>query len=410
VNAARPQPVAAPLHVIRSDAEAIAVAHEVAEQLLPGASERDRTRAIPFDEMELLSASGLLGITVPASHGGADVSFATVSEVFRIISAADAAIGQLPQNHFFFVEAIRQDGTPEQKDFFFAELLAGKRLGNAQAERNAGSATGMSTRISRTGEGALRLDGRKYYCTGALTAHWIPVAAHDEQDRHVLVFVPRDASGVTVEADWNAMGQRTTYSGTVTLDDVAIQDWQIIEHWRIFERTGIFHPYGVLLHAAIDVGIAANALNDAVDHIRLRSRPRLGAAAASSPEDPLLLARLGQLATRLHASEALLARAARRLDEVVANVTEQRVALAAVEIGEAKAFAEQVSVEISSELFALLGSSATDESLNLNRHWRNARTHTVHDANDWRYHAAGNYLVNGVAPGKPVRKPIRTKD
>ena len=71
-----------------------------------------------------------------------------------------------------------------------------------------------------------------------------------------------------------------------------------------------------------------------------------------------------------------------------------------------KAYAELVSIELSSELFALLGSSATDESLNLNRHWRNARTHTVHDANDWRYHASGNYLVNGLPPGKPVRKPV----
>lgn len=406
MNAARPQPVAAPLHRIATDAEAIAVAHEVAEQLAPGASERDRMRAIPLDEMDLLSASGLLGITVPKAYGGADVSFATVTEVFRILSAADAAIGQLPQNHFFFVDAIRQDGSDEQKDLFFAELLAGKRLGNAQAERNAGTATGMSTRITRTGKGR-RLDGKKYYCTGALTAHWIPVAAHDEEDRQILVFVTRDAPGVTVEADWNAMGQRTTYSGTVTLDDVTVEDWQVIEHWRALERTSVFFSYGVLLHAAIDVGIAANALNETVEQIRQRSRPRLGAAAASSREDPLLLARLGQLATKYHASEALLARAAHRLDEVAANVTEQGAALAAVEVGEAKAFAEEVSVQISSELFALLGSSATDETLNLNRHWRNARTHTVHDANDWRYHAAGNYLVNGVAPGKTVRKPVQ---
>lgn len=404
MSLAHPQPVAAPLRHIKSDAEAIAVAHDVAEQLAPGASERDRHRTIPLDEMDLLSASGLLGITVPASHGGADVSFATVIEVFRIISAADAAIGQLPQNHFFFVEAIRQDGSPTQKDYFFAELLAGKRFGNAQAERNSGTATGMSTHLSRSAADLRYLNGRKYYCTGALTAQWIPVAAYDEKGRHILAFVPRDAAGVTVEADWNAMGQRTTYSGTVTLDGVLVEDWQVVPHWRIFERPGIFHSYGVLLHAAVDVGIAGGALSETVAQIQARNRPRLGAAAASSREDPLLLARLGQLATKVHAAEALLARAAGRLDWAAAAMSEDRAALAAVETGEAKAFAEAVSLEVSSELFALLGSSSTDESLNLNRHWRNARTHTVHDANDWRYHATGNYLVNGIAPSKPVRK------
>jgi hypothetical protein len=61
-------------------------------------------------------------------------------------------------------------------------------------------------------------------------------------------------------------------------------------------------------------------------------------------------------------------------------------------------------VEIASELFALLGTSASDESLNLDRHWRNARVHTVHDANQWRYRASGNWFINGLGPSKPVRR------
>ena len=103
----------------------------------------------------------------------------------------------------------------------------------------------------------------------------------------------------------------------------------------------------------------------------------------------------------------LLARAAQRLDDTAANINEKRAARAAVEVGEAKAFAEHASVEISSELFALLGNGATDETHNLNRHWRNAHTHTVYDANDWRYHASGNYLVNRITPGKPQRGVVR---
>lgn len=78
--------------------------------------------------------------------------------------------------------------------------------------------------------------------------------------------------------------------------------------------------------------------------------------------------------------------------------------LAAIAVGEAKAFAEDVAIEISSEIFALIGSAATDEGLNLNRHWRNARTHTVHDANQWRYLAVGDYLLNGASVRKPLRK------
>jgi len=35
---------------------------------------------------------------------------------------------------------------------------------------------------------------------------------------------------------------------------------------------------------------------------------------------------------------------------------------------------------------------------NLDRHWRNARTHTLHDPVSWKYHAIGNYWLNGTNP------------
>src|SRR5260221_131300 len=82
-----------------SDDEAMEVAYEIARQLAPGASERDRERRLPGPELDPLSSSGLLAVTVPRSHGGADVSFETVGRIFQILSTADPAIGQLPQNH-----------------------------------------------------------------------------------------------------------------------------------------------------------------------------------------------------------------------------------------------------------------------------------------------------------------------
>lgn len=49
-------------------------------------------------------------------------------------------------------------------------------------------------------------------------------------------------------------------------------------------------------------------------------------------------------------------------------------------------------------LFELAGSRATLREHNLDRHWRNARTHTLHDPVRWKYPAIGNYLLNGVLP------------
>lgn len=395
-------------HVIASDAEAIAVARTLAPQIAAGAIDRDRERRVPTAELDALSASGLLAITVPRAFGGADVSYATVTEVFRILSVADPAIGQLPQNHFLFVDAIRQDGSPKQQALFFGEVLRGARFGNAQAERGSASALDMRTRLTADGDAWL-LNGTKYYCTGALTAHWIPVAALDAQERQVLAFVARHAPGVEVLGDWDVIGQRTTFSGSARFTDVHVPVLHVVEHWRLFERASLFHSFGVLLHGAIDVGIARAALEDLIAAVRARARPRLGAQAPSAIEDRLLLGRLGDLAIELHALEALLASAAALHDEVAGDTIDaERAGRAALAAYSVKALAEDVAIDAANQLFALTGASSAESRHGYDRHWRNARVHTIHDANQWRYALVGDWVANGTLPGKPVRKLIST--
>ena len=114
-------------HVIRDGAEALAVARQVAAILLEQDAERDRTREVPAQVVDLYSNSGLWGISVPREFGGAQVSYAVLAEVIAIISAADPSLGQIPQNHYCLLEDIRLQGTPEQQAHFFALALQGHR-------------------------------------------------------------------------------------------------------------------------------------------------------------------------------------------------------------------------------------------------------------------------------------------
>src|SRR3712207_4256310 len=86
-GAARAQ-APAKVRVLRSDEEAVAAAEQAAAVIRAGASERDRTRELPRKEVELLSAVGLYGATVPKAFGGAEIQAVTVAEVFRILAAA----------------------------------------------------------------------------------------------------------------------------------------------------------------------------------------------------------------------------------------------------------------------------------------------------------------------------------
>jgi SfnB family sulfur acquisition oxidoreductase len=388
--------------VITSGAGAVATAQAYAAAIADGAAERDRAGTVPWQELAAFDASGLLAITVPRTYHGPDLPATVLAEVIRTIAAVDPAIAQIPQGHFLMVDVLAVLGTPDQRHRLFAEVLAGGRLGNGMAERGGRHAQDLKTRLTR-GPSGLRLNGRKYYCTGAISSRWLGITALDDDDRLVMVFVERAGPGVQLDEDWNVMGQRATVSGGVILQDVAVDPDLVVPYQAAFEGPQQFGARAQLIHTAIEVGIAGGALRDAGNFVRTKARPFFEAARTgwgeAASQDPHTIHRFGQLAVKVQAAEALLASAAGVLDEVTR--TPRNAAAAArgsLAIAQAKAFGSEVAAEVASEMFSLSGASATDEKYDLSRHWRNARTHASHDPVAWKYHHIGNYLLNDILP------------
>ena len=71
------------------------------------------------------------------------------------------------------------------------------------------------------------MNGKKFYSTGALFAHFIPTAAVDEEKHGLLVFIPRDTPGLSVIDDWDGFGERTTASGSVLL---TMFEWKRLDY------------------------------------------------------------------------------------------------------------------------------------------------------------------------------------
>lgn len=383
--------------VITSDAQALSVAEHIAQQLERDSALRDRERRLPHAELELFTRSGLWAISVPKAFGGAGVSNVTLAKVVARIAQADASLGQIPQNHFYALEVLRVNGSPEQQHRLYAEVLAGRRFGNALAELGTKTAHDRSTRLTRDGAG-YRINGRKFYATGALYAQRIPTSVIDEQGRQQLAFVPADSHGLEVIDDWSGFGQRTTGSGSVTFDNVWVGAEDVVPFESAFERPTPVGPLAQILHAAIDTGIARAAVQDALHFVRTRSRPWVDSGVHKASDDPLTLKSFGHLVIRLHAAEALLERAGEYLDRAQLDSTADNVAAASIAVAEARAISTEVSLSAGTSLFELAGSQATLAEHNLDRHWRNARVHTLHDPVRWKYHAIGNYYLNHANP------------
>ncbi len=392
-------PFSTSAHLIQSEAEALQAAEQFAQFIAQQALERDRDRdrILPHQEVEQFSQGGLWGITVPKEYGGAGVSTDVLTRVVQRIAQADGNFGHIPQNHYYALEVLRVGATHEQKAFFYDQVLQGKRFGNALAEIGKKDFV-RRTQLLKAPDGWF-VDGRKFYCTGSLFAHWIPTLTTSPDDgRLYLVFVPRGAAGVTLTDDWDGFGQRVTGSGSVEFTRVPVQPQWVVPFTDSFERPTTIGPYAQIIHAALDLGIGQGAFEATLPFIRAHSRPWIAAGVGSAAQDPLLLQEVGNVHVRLRAAQALLARAARYVDAAQHAPDEDSVAQASIAVAQAKALSTSASLLAGSKLFELGGTSATQAQHGLDRYWRNARVHTLHDPVRWKYHAIGNYALNGVRP------------
>ncbi|MDF0378437.1 SfnB family sulfur acquisition oxidoreductase [Methylophilus sp. YYY-1] len=385
-------------HRIRSDEEAIAVAKQLAETFAKEASARDRERRLPVAELDAYSQSGLWAITIPKAYGGAGVSYRTLGEVIKIISAADPSLGQLPQNHFVIIEHLILDASESQKQFFFELVLKGARFGNAFSEKGSRTVVEFSTRITPHGEGFV-VNGTKFFATGALLAHWIPIVAATEEGLPYLALAKQGTPGLTVINDWSSFGQRTTASGTVVIEAVKVPAEHVVPIYQAFARPTIAGPSSQFIQAAVDAGIAVGTIAATLEYVKQSARPWIDAKdIQNASDDPYTIQQIGDLELRLHAAEALLDRAADALTRGAAEANETNVAAASIAVAEAKVLTTEIALLAGNKLFELSGTRSTLEELNLDRHWRNARTHTLHDPVRWKFHAIGNYYLNQVNP------------
>lgn len=389
-----PRPAAA----LGSAETAVAAARGLAERFADGAAGRDRERRLPHAEVEYLSDAGLFALTVPARFGGPDLPPSVVAEVFRILATADGSLAQIPHSHYVYLTALRLAGPEELQRRIFGQVLDGARIANAQSERGGRTVADVATVLTRTADG-VRLDGEKFYCTGSPYAHLLAVLARDaETDEQVIAFVPADTPGITIADDWNALGQRTTGSGTVRFDSVAVPPESVLPRSGAVSGPTGYGAFAQLLHVAIDTGIARGALEAAAEFVRTKSRPWFEAGVERAQDDPLTVQRFGELTVTVRAAESALVVGARAVDDAFATPGPDAAAEASLAVATAKVLADRAATEIPSALFEVSGTRSAAGDAGLDRYWRDARTHTLHDPVRYKLHHLGRFTLNEERP------------
>jgi citronellyl-CoA dehydrogenase len=191
-----------------------------------------------------LAEIGLLGLEHPVENGGegADHSFTMVAceELGRIEAAGVAMAVNVQAN--MATPSLATHGTPELRERFLAPAIAGTAVAAiAVTEPDAGSdVAGLRTRAGRDGDDWV-ITGRKLYITNGVQADWVCLLARtsDEGGYRGMsqIVVPTDTPGFSVSRKLDKLGNRSSDTAELVLDEVRVPvDFTIGDVGRGFQQ------------------------------------------------------------------------------------------------------------------------------------------------------------------------------
>lgn len=369
-------------------------------EIAAGAPDRERDRTLAHDAVRALAAAGFGAVRLPVEEGGAGASVSQLIRLLIELGAADSNLPQALRAHFGMVEErlIDPDGPARAK--WLRRVADGAILGNAVTEIGGGKVGATGTRLDTAGD-EWTITGTKFYSTGSLYADWLAIGVSDERDERAFAVVSATHPGLQLVDDWNGFGQRLTASGTTHLDAVAVERDDVFWYADRTPHYMIAFYQQVLLASLAGIGRAIVA--DAVDYVQHRTRVFSHAQADLPREDPLVQQVVGRLAAASFAADAVVLAAADALEAVATARTAGEPVedlIDAAELATSKAHSTVVDTVLgaATTLFEVGGASAVDRDRTLDRHWRNARTISVHNPGIYKQRTVGDHLLNGTAP------------
>lgn len=384
-------------------------AQDLAAKLLPQAVERDALGGNSNDTAPHLKESSLLTGFIPTRYGGQGAPFENVMAAVREIATVDSSLAQIFGWHNINVGFLRTVGSQQVQDTFYPPTVEGNLLwGNASSENVPRVLDWKVTAVPV--DGGYRMSGTKHFCTGSQSADMLMVMAvisGVEAMQEALIFgvLPPDTPGMTINDDWDNIGQRHTESGSVTFDDVFLPAENVLgPPGGYFARpyNTLFAPSAQTVLANIYLGRAIGALRHARRYTQEVTRPWPFSGVSRAVEDPYILQRYGRMQTQLTAAVAVAERAARWTGQAWEAppdefTWEQRGRLM-MEVSQAKILATEAALEVTSGVFEVMGARATTAKERMDRYWRDVRTLTLHDPVTYHQRFVGDWALTGTLP------------
>jgi alkylation response protein AidB-like acyl-CoA dehydrogenase len=372
------------------------VVAQLLERLAESAPQRDLVGGSPKAQRDDLRASGLLALSIPRALGGLGGTWQDTLLVVRQLARVDSSVAHLFAFHHLMLATVQ----------LYSQAVQWERWLRHTARHDWFWGNALNPRDRRATcqrfDGGVLLSGPKSFCSGAQDSEMLVVSG-DDGGELLIAAVPTSRSGIQVIQDWDNMGQRQTDSGSVQFDRLRIDDADVLRDPGPLStpRSCLRSLISQLILVNIYVGIAEGAFEDARRYTLQEARPWHASTFERVEDDPHVLTQFGEFHVSLEALRLLGDRAGHQLDAALARgdaLTAGERGELALSIATAKVSATRSGLDICNRLFDVTGARSTHAALGLDRHWRNLRTHTLHDPVHYKTHELGEWVLKGVLP------------
>ena len=365
----------------------------VEKEIIPVASEWERSGRDPIEIVEHLKVMGLFGMTTPEEFGGLSLDMVSFALVYEEIARGWMGIAGILGSHNLSCWMIAHHGTEEQKTRLLPSLASGKiRTGIGLTEPNAGTdLQGIGTTARLDGDHYL-VNGTKTWITNARSADVLPVLVKTDTEATPphrgmsVLLIDSKSPGFSVGRDLGKLGYKGTESCEVVLENVSVPVSDLLGgiEGRGMQQVLSGLEIGRINIAARSVGIAQAAFDASLAYAKQRT-----AFGKPIAEFQAIQLKLADIATELQAARLMTYWAASLAD------AGDRVDMQA---GMAKYFASEVAIKASLEAMRIHGGYGYSTEYVIERLYRDAPLMSIGEGtNDIMRTVIAKALIAGTA-------------
>ncbi|MFJ9819118.1 acyl-CoA dehydrogenase family protein [Streptomyces sp. NPDC101151] len=297
-----------------------AAVEQVRAQAEKHADATDEAAEFPVAVLEELRATGLLGLLVPAEHGGLGGDIDDVLDVSIALGRADMSVAMIYSMHCQQVAGIVNHAGERLAGELLPQIAAGRSyLASVTTEAGKGGHLLTASAELTAEPGWLDIDRFAPIVTGGLHADGFLITMRSPESRSPnevsLVYAHRDQLEIKPSGEWNPLGMRASHSTALHLTGRVPEHQVVGEHGQF--RTIVLNTFGPLAHlgwSASWLGTAGGALSRVLRMLRSPAGRK-----GTNLDSELLLTRLSRARQRLDTVHALLRHTAATLAQVRAD-------------------------------------------------------------------------------------------